>query len=132
MNIDELVERNPFETKVFIHSVSFAYIFFLRFSPYLIGIVFGTVCIHFYVFGQCLYRKMKLTNSKQTMRLSWRRVFPTIFTSCTLLMCILNVQAIDIDRICPRMLHKVFNGYAPIGELMTQLHTKFIQMNFEV
>lgn len=75
---------------------------------------------------------MKLTNSKQTMRLSWRRVFPTIFTSCTLLMCILNVQAIDIDRICPRMLHKVFNGYAPIGELMTQSHTKFIQMNFEV
>lgn len=29
-----------------------------------------------------------------------------------------NVHSMEIDRICPRMLHKVFNGYAPIGKLL--------------
>lgn len=47
-----------------------------------------------------------------------------LFVISYIFLCMLNVQAIDIDRSCPRMLHKVFNGYAPIGRKFNNFSTK--------
>lgn len=34
---------------------------------------------------------------------------------CMLLILVKTTNSIGIDGICPRMLHKVFDGYAPVG-----------------
>lgn len=48
------------------------------------------------------------------MRSNWD--WKTTLQVCVIVfLSILNVDAIDIDRVCPRMLQKVFKGYAPIG-----------------
>lgn len=61
---------------------------------------------------------MKLIILVPKMRFSWRQLFSWFLPSFLLLFNILNVQTLDIDLVCPRMLQKVFNGYAPIGKLV--------------
>lgn len=58
---------------------------------------------------------MKLLISKPKMRFYSWQLFAPLISSLIFLMTIVNVQTLDIDRVCPRMLQKVFNGYAPIG-----------------
>lgn len=47
-----------------------------------------------------------------------KQSFHSLITTWIIFMGIVNVEGIEIDRICPRMLHKVFNGYAPIGKFI--------------
>lgn len=56
---------------------------------------------------------MKLNKSAQ-MKNYWLITFLFIIYSVV-------VHAIEIDRICPRMLHRVFNGYAPKGNNINQI-----------
>lgn len=72
----------------------------------------------------CLnHNKMKLTTDKRRiMGPHWN----LLFYSCILFMCFVNAQATDIDRICPRMLHKVFNGYAPNGNHFIHYNLSFV------
>lgn len=65
---------------------------------------------------------------KRVMVAKWIQSFRWIIAAWVLFTGTVSVvKGIDIDRICPRMLHKVFNGYAPIGkfinlQLTTQLN----------
>lgn len=62
---------------------------------------------------------MRLISKKRVMGPNWKyETLCMLIAVWTLFMGIVNVHGIDIDRICPRMLHKVFNGYAPIGNFI--------------
>lgn len=39
----------------------------------------------------------------------------SVLSVCMLLILVKTTNSIRIDGICPRMLHKVFDGYAPVG-----------------
>lgn len=49
------------------------------------------------------------------MNFQWYNVVQVV----VVLQCILfvNAEAIDMKTYCPRMVQKVFDGYAPIGKL---------------
>lgn len=52
------------------------------------------------------------------MNESTRILFKSFMLIFNILMVLMGMQlthAIEINGICPRMLHRVFNGYAPIG-----------------
>lgn len=66
---------------------------------------------------------MKITRNIRIMGPNWKQPIRILFNLCMLLLCIINAQAADIDRICPRMLHKIFNGYAPIGKLIKSIRS---------
>lgn len=73
---------------------------------------------------------MKSLNCKLKMRFYCWQLISSLIPSFLLLLSIVNVQTLDIDRVCPRMLQKVFNGYAPIGKIFGHLQNKNIENNF--
>lgn len=72
---------------------------------------------------------MKLINCKPKIHFFWKHSL--FIPSFILVLGALNVQTLDIDRVCPRMLQKVFNGYAPIGKLFDCI-LRGIRLNFNI